>query len=544
MQALLPLLVAIFATAGPAATARAAGEAGKDDRGDRQAVLAFLRTRLVPFEPGRQTDVIIAPISLHPGPERQFVAFVESRDWCGTGGCTTLVLERSTTGVREVASISVSRTPILVLQSRTNGWRDLSVWVRQYGDTPGYQALLPFDGQTYAGNPTVPPARHLPAEASYEVLIEAEARGQPLFAGPSFDCAKAATKVEKSICGTATLASLDLKMAVQFRVALDGLPALHAALVESQAAWLRHRDRSCGDGGTRCLEGLYTVRIAELSDPPDRLALPLCRAVAERARATPLEPLKLAPGIRGPEAWDAAGWTAWGRRQEPTIEFDATFLEGDTWMPGATIYHVPGTPLYAAATEEDRAQCSTVAFFRSQSGQAEHVDGPSAWSVLGPHGLSCGVTRGFAVVEGMPVAVERSTSLYDYEERITLTRWDSAGFGAPCEIQITYHPTFGTLSSDTFPESCGAEGCGPLREAAASVVGEIYRAGNQKLDGPFLRKRTVGGVAYAVATSRTRIGWRTFSAWDVTFQRVDGKGEARKVVVEVGKGPAREATVW
>jgi hypothetical protein len=67
-----------------------------------------------------------------------------------------------------------------VLKSSTNGWRDLAVRVRGGGVLPGYLALLPFDGATYAGNPTVPPARPLPIEAAYEVVIEAEARGQQL----------------------------------------------------------------------------------------------------------------------------------------------------------------------------------------------------------------------------------------------------------------------------------------------------------------------------------------------------------------------------
>jgi hypothetical protein len=194
MQALLPLLVAFLAAAEPAAPERAAGEAGKDDRGSCQAVLAFLRTRLAPFDGGSETEVTIAPVALHPGPERQFVVYVEGRSWCGTGGCNTLVLERSATGVREIATITVSRRPVLVLRSRTSGWRDLSVRVRGDGGSIGHQVLLPFDGRTYALNPTAPPARPLPFGAATEVLIEAEARGQPLFAGPAFDCAKSATR--------------------------------------------------------------------------------------------------------------------------------------------------------------------------------------------------------------------------------------------------------------------------------------------------------------------------------------------------------------
>ena len=49
------------------------------------------------------------------------------------------------------------RTPITVLDTSTNGWRDLTVAVSG-GGMAGGNALLKFDGEAYPSNPTVEPA--------------------------------------------------------------------------------------------------------------------------------------------------------------------------------------------------------------------------------------------------------------------------------------------------------------------------------------------------------------------------------------------------
>ena len=91
--------------------------------------------------------------------------------FCGTGGCTTHVLTPAGPRWRSVADISVSRTPVTVLQSESNGWRDLTVDFSG-GGMPGGIALLKFDGESYPGNPTVPPADS--AEGHGEIVIAQE----------------------------------------------------------------------------------------------------------------------------------------------------------------------------------------------------------------------------------------------------------------------------------------------------------------------------------------------------------------------------------
>ena len=85
------------------------------------------------------------------------IVYLVSPYFCGTGGCNTLVLAQAGPMCRKVADISVSRTPISILDSSTKGWKDMIVAVSG-GGGPSGNALLRFNGETYPSNPTVPPA--------------------------------------------------------------------------------------------------------------------------------------------------------------------------------------------------------------------------------------------------------------------------------------------------------------------------------------------------------------------------------------------------
>lgn len=88
--------------------------------------------------------------------------------FCGTGGCNTLVLTQAGPMWHKVGEISVSRTPITVMDTSSNGWQDLTVAFAG-GGAPSGTALLKFDGETYPSNPTVSPAETV--EAGGTVLI-------------------------------------------------------------------------------------------------------------------------------------------------------------------------------------------------------------------------------------------------------------------------------------------------------------------------------------------------------------------------------------
>lgn len=76
---------------------------------------------------------------------------------CGSGGCNLVVLQRTGQGLDKLGDLSVSRLPVGVFASSTNGWRDLAVTVSG-GGIAGGVARVPFGEDQYSGNPTVPPA--------------------------------------------------------------------------------------------------------------------------------------------------------------------------------------------------------------------------------------------------------------------------------------------------------------------------------------------------------------------------------------------------
>lgn len=102
--------------------------------------------------------------------EDEAIVHIVTSYFCGTGGCNTIVLTPAGPMWSKVAEISVSRTPITVMDSKTNGWNDLTVTIGGGGGASGV-ALLKYDGKSYTSNPTVPPAETV-AKGGAEVIAE------------------------------------------------------------------------------------------------------------------------------------------------------------------------------------------------------------------------------------------------------------------------------------------------------------------------------------------------------------------------------------
>jgi uncharacterized protein len=93
-----------------------------------------------------------------------------------------------------------------------------------------------------------------------------------LLAGPStaasFDCHKASTATEKTICGNAVLSDLDSQLEAAFKAAFRRYASIgQKALLDSQRIWLKTREASCAaSAGSQadCLKGLYTARLKVL----------------------------------------------------------------------------------------------------------------------------------------------------------------------------------------------------------------------------------------------------------------------------------------
>jgi hypothetical protein len=143
----------------------------------------FLQTYLKDSVLGEDKTTRYSSASVDLGGDRvrETIVYVSGQNWCGSGGCALLVLKSKGAAYEVVGRTTITRLPIRVLASKTNGWRDIGVWVQGGGIEPGYEAQLSFDGRSYPQNPTTSPARRTRAGTSGKVLIPLKAQGVPLY---------------------------------------------------------------------------------------------------------------------------------------------------------------------------------------------------------------------------------------------------------------------------------------------------------------------------------------------------------------------------
>ncbi|MFN7632171.1 MAG: hypothetical protein ACK6BM_14930 [Cyanobacteriota bacterium] len=88
----------------------------------------------------------------------ELVAQVLGPMFCGTGGCPLFIFREPSPGrLQLITRMGLFKDPLIVSESRHNGWKDLIARVRVNAGS-GYYAKLRFDGRGYPTNPSVPPA--------------------------------------------------------------------------------------------------------------------------------------------------------------------------------------------------------------------------------------------------------------------------------------------------------------------------------------------------------------------------------------------------
>ena len=148
---------------------------------DYESLEAFLRAyvRSQSVESGEPTRYAAAFVDLNGDRQAEVVVYLSGGGWCGSGGCTTLILKRNGDDFRVVTRITISRLPILILPTASHGWRDIIISVAGGGVEPGGEVALSFDSHTYPTNPTMPPAKPV-VRARGRVLISEDSVGRPL----------------------------------------------------------------------------------------------------------------------------------------------------------------------------------------------------------------------------------------------------------------------------------------------------------------------------------------------------------------------------
>ena len=132
----------------------------------------------------KDTRYYVAFVDLQDNGSKDALVYLTGNGWCGSGGCTTLVLMPSGPKYVLVTKIIITRPPIRVLRTKSNGWHDLVIHVQGGGVVHGYDAKLQFDGKSYPISPTVPPAKVLTTKAGGTVAVPLTALiegGRPLY---------------------------------------------------------------------------------------------------------------------------------------------------------------------------------------------------------------------------------------------------------------------------------------------------------------------------------------------------------------------------
>jgi len=81
-------------------------------------------------------------VSLRDDGTLQTIVYLTNDGWCGSGGCTTLILEPKDYDYRVVTKITATRLPIRVLSTKTNGWHEIAIHVQGGGIEKAYEAKL------------------------------------------------------------------------------------------------------------------------------------------------------------------------------------------------------------------------------------------------------------------------------------------------------------------------------------------------------------------------------------------------------------------
>jgi hypothetical protein len=144
----------------------------------QQAIASYTQQQGAPPEANDQ--VFADYIDLNGDGTLDAVVILSTSYWCGTGGCTMLVLEGQPGNTfRRVSASSLVRPPVTVSNSKTNGWRDLILQVSG-GGMPAKTVALKFDGKQYPLNPSDQPALSANALTQGTVLFPEGTQPQTL----------------------------------------------------------------------------------------------------------------------------------------------------------------------------------------------------------------------------------------------------------------------------------------------------------------------------------------------------------------------------
>jgi uncharacterized protein len=302
----------------------------------------------------------------------------------------------------------------------------------------------------------------------------------------SFDCNKAATRIEHAICDDNQLRTLDDALSHGLKAALATAPDRRQLLLADQRRWLAYRDKKCrGESALdQCLVPLYYARVAHLQAAATASAA-ICLKVADR-HWSPTQGFS----TRSPEnsAQAQFQWSddaisqlhQWANAQKPPFGIsqalsDALQKLADETGTIGSLDKMPGRELYSMTLEQGSAHCLTSQFFAVEAGVARPVKSPDLLDDL--PGASCGAARGFMRIDGSPALVQnRSDQTPSMSTTEVIVTWDESLSSSGCVLEFSYAPRFGRATYYKAEEACEGRLCGGLRTAARELVEAVQTA--------------------------------------------------------------------
>lgn len=152
------------------------------NQSDEKEVLKNIRPIIKNYfaEINRSITINTAAADLNNDGVSEFLVYVKGEGACGSGGCNLFVLKANNRGYEPVSQLTISWPPIRVLESKSNGWQDIAVWVQGGGILPGYEARLRFDGKGYPTNPSLVP-REKGEPSKGRIVIDRSSPATPLY---------------------------------------------------------------------------------------------------------------------------------------------------------------------------------------------------------------------------------------------------------------------------------------------------------------------------------------------------------------------------
>jgi uncharacterized protein len=397
----------------------------------------------------------------------------------------------------------------------------------------------------------------------------------------SFDCRRAANRIEEAICADKELAVLDAQLAADFKALISTEPKKRSALVGEEREWLHERDEQCGQEGEAtslhsCLTAVYLGRMTRIAQEAPDISDPRgshssCQRIIERYSPlanrhpgeaplnvlanTPGSGLKLTEQTVG-DTVAVADFPAWAAAQKPPFVISEVLLKvlkeyEDTGGPGA-LARVPGTDFYSFTRADGSEHCSDSQSFRVLGGFAFPWATPAEPGGEG----SCDIGAEYATLDGNALAI-----VQDYNWRPGMTasldvwRWTGRDFSHECQVSLTYKPRFTKETLNDWGETCEGSACEALRRAAFKLAAatdadptalkdgsldplapaqrEEFKAmaetfesqardpsSNDAFSIPFFNN----GHLYLASIGHYAIGWRDYADYSVLFEELkDGK---------------------